>query len=200
MAYSNRSNGLLLLVALVGACLAGQLMGGPGAEDETGARKIAFLDLSKVLSAHKGLLKSEQEINDFLKNGELEVNASEEEIRKLESELMVYSEGSTEYQEGMNTVELKQLALKQRKRALILERDVTVSKNLKQAYQDIENAVMEYSAMHELDGVFSFTQGIEGLKTNRPEDILKWVSMVEVVWHDDRLDISDAIITIINGS
>jgi hypothetical protein len=200
MTHSIKNNGLLLLVVLLGACLAGQLAGEPGNDENAGARKVAFLNLSTVLSAHKGLLKSEQEINEFLKNGELEVNAAEDEIRKLESELMVYAEGSAEYQDGMNKVELKQLALKQRKRTLILERDTTVSRNLKQAYLDIEEAVHEYAVANSLDAVFSFTPGIEGLKTNRPEDILKWVSMVEVVWHDDRLDISDAIINIINGS
>lgn len=189
--------GAFLLLAL---CFTGLGVGGPGADETSGSRAIAFIDLSKVLSAHKGLLQVEMEINELLKNGEAELARTEEEMKKIEGELMVYSTESTEYLEGKNETERLELALNQKKRALIMERDSRLSEHLKKAYDEIEKAVAEYARAQGLEAVFASTQNIDQVNTNRPEEILKWVSMVEAIWHDERLDISDAIITILNGS
>ena len=142
----------------------------------------------------------ELQITEFLKSGEAEVIGAREEIEKLKDAIMLYTEFSKEYVEQENKIESRELALKHLQKALLLERDAKVGRALRQAYSDIEKAVAEYARVQQLSAVMSYTPAIDQLKTDRPEDILKWVSMVDTVWHDDRLDISDAVITIINGN
>ena len=102
--------------------------------------------------------------------------------------------------EGQSAIELKELQAKQSEREIIRERDILLGQAFRTAYGDIERAVEEYARSRGLKAVLSTNLRIDEVQTSRPDDLLKWVSMVDVVWHDDRLDISDAIITIINGS
>ena len=189
---------VLLALALVFAIIFSDRLVG-SAQDEA-AGTVGFIDLSKVLNSHDGLREVESQINELLKSGETEVAKAQEGINQLKDALMVYTPFSKEYIEQENKIELRDLELKQMKKALVMERDVKVGQALKQAYSDIERAVEEYARMNGFSAVLSFPPGIDQLNTDRPEDILKWVSMVDSVWHDDRLDISDAIITIVNGS
>jgi Skp family chaperone for outer membrane proteins len=188
---------LLALSLIFAILLSDRLVGSP--QDDAVPGKVGFIDLSKVLNTHKGLREVEQQVNEFLKNGEAEVAKARDEIEKLKDSIMLYTQFSKEYVEQENEIETQELALKHLQKSIVLERDAKVGQALRQAYSDIEKAVAEYADAQQLAGVISFSPDIDQLKTDRPEDILKWVSMVDTVWHDDRLDISDAVITIING-
>ena len=48
--------------------------------------------------------------------------------------------------------------------------------------------------------VYSAPFSVDRVKTNDPGDILKWLSEADVVWANDALDITGAVITIVNGS
>jgi Skp family chaperone for outer membrane proteins len=199
---TTRTGSLLLTAALLlGIGLSSTLIGGTaGPQDGTGANEVGFISLSKVLNAHKGLMAAEQQINEFRKKGLEELTRIKEEIEKLKSEMAIFSRESKEYMDAQSAIERKELQAKQKERDLLRERDDMLGQAFRNAYADIERAVQDYAREQGLKGVFSSNLSINEVQTSRPDDLLKWVSMVDVVWHDDRLDISNAIITIINGS
>ncbi|MBU0754287.1 MAG: OmpH family outer membrane protein, partial [Planctomycetes bacterium] len=82
---------LFMIVLLLALGFTGPGAGEPGTNDSTVKGKIAFLNVSKVLSGHQGLLQSQKEIDEMLRTGEADLNRMDEEIKKLENELMVYS-------------------------------------------------------------------------------------------------------------
>lgn len=200
MSMPRKNNLVLISVLSALVFFSGMWISETDAEGSGDVGSIAFLDLSKVINSNKKLLAAKQEINEFLKRGEAELKTLQQEMEELANGLMVYSQESPEYIEGQNELERKELGLKQQKRTLLIESDDRMGLSIKQAYQEIEKAVAEYAEVHDLDAVFTYKQGIEELQSNRYEDIMSWMSMVEVVWKQDRLDITDAIITIVNGN
>lgn len=194
--------GYLFLVAalLIAASFSTGLIGNTPPQDGDDTYTFACINLSKVLYSHKGLAATEAEITEFLKNGEEELNRAQKELQNLRSQSIVYSEGSEEARKLKNDVELKELSIKQHQRDILLERDARSTGALVEAYKDIEKAVREYAKERGLKAVFDTSRRIEEMQSKRPEDFFRWFQAVNVAWSDDQLDISDAIITIINGS
>ena len=198
---TTRTGSLLLTAALLFAvALSSSLVGGTAGPQVNPAGETAFISLSKVINAHKGLMGAEKEIGDFTKKGGADLTMLKQEIETLKNEISIFSPNSKEHMEGQSTIEMKELQAKQTEREILRERDILLGQAFRKAYGDIERAVEEYSRVRGLKAVLSTNLRIDEVQTSRPDDLLKWVSMVDVVWHDDRLDISDAIITIINGS
>lgn len=192
---------LILLAALLfAASFSTGLIGNTSPQEGEKAYTFACINLPTVLYSHKGLAAAETEITEFLKNGEEELNRAKKELQNLKSQSIVYSEGSEEARKLNNDVELKELSIKQTQRDILLERDARYTKALMDAYKDIEKAVGQYAKERGLMAVFDTSPGVEEMQSKRPEDLFRWFSQVNVVWSDDQLDISDAIITIINGS
>ena len=196
-----RTGPLLLAAALlIAVALSSSLIGGTTGPQQKPAGEMAFISLSKVINAHKGLMAAEKEISEFTKKGGTDLKRLKEEIESLKNEISIFSPNSKEYVDGQSAIEMKELQAKQAERDILRERDILLGQAFRKAYGDIERAVEEYSRARGLKAVLSTNLRIDEVQTSRPDDLLKWVSMVDVVWHDDRLDISDAIITIINGS
>ena len=196
----NRTGNLVAVAAVLCALLlADTLRGGTGAEEDVRAR-TAFIDVNKVLSAHKGLRAVEEKIAQLQKAGQEELNGLKDEIDNLKNEISLFKPDSKEYWQGKCDLDRKQLAAKQREQEIILERDRMFTEALRQAYKDIEAAVRKYAKEKQLEAVFAGNVALDQLDTRRPEELLRWLSTVDVVWHDDRLDISDAVINIMNGT
>ena len=198
---SAKAGNILIAAALFIVLLfSSTLIGETGGEEGSAAVEFAFINLSKVLSAHKGLLNVEEEVKGWVAESEKELARDQEAIDNLKNEIEMYSKSSEEYQKRGNEIEKMDLALTQKRRSFIMTRDDKLSRALKEAYQDIERAVRDYAPAKGIKAVLPRGGDIAAIKTNRPDDVLKWISLVEVVWSDDHLDISDAIITIVNGS
>ena len=86
------------------------------------------------------------------------------------------------------------------KRRTILERNDRMSLAMKSAYSKIREGISQYAAEKGIKAVYTLKVSLDDFDAAHPDDWLQWGTLVNVFWHDDRLDISDAIITIINGS
>ncbi len=200
MKSSGAKNLFFTAVLVVAVVFSNSLIGETGASGKMTGEKIATIDISRILSSSKKLKSAEDEIKEFLKNGEEDLALFEKEIMDLKNEMIGYAVESREYQNGKNAIEQKELVFEQKKRNLVRECDSRSSRALKQVYADLEQAVEAYSREHGIELVMTCSVGIDRLRSERPNDFLNWVSLVHVVWNDDHLDISDAVITIINGS
>ena len=192
---------VIIFVALAGAAFFSfGWTGGTQAEEGTGSKNFALINLSKVFNAHKGLAAADSEMNQFLRESEEELNREQKEFENLNNQLMVYSKGSEEHRKLSNEIKLKELTINLKKHDIVYERDVRMSQAMKKVVADVHKAVREYSREKGFTAVFVTSPGIDEVKSNRPEDVFQWLNLVNVFWSDDQLDISNAIITIINGS
>jgi len=191
--------GVVLAGAVLGAAgFAGALFGGGEKPALTG--RVAVLDMSRVLSEHKGLAARQEELQKMARQSQAKLDKLRGELDQLNGELMVYAKGSKEYLAKKHDIDMKKLAFEQKGQDLQFELDQKKTEVLKEAISDIEEKVGKYCLEHGIDVVYSAPFSVNKVKTNDPADILKWLSEADVVWANDALDITGVVITIVNGS
>jgi len=182
------------------ASLAGGLVGqsDPGADVNTGG--IAVINMDKVLNEYAGYRSAKEEVLVVFKESQQKVADFAKEMDKMANELMIYSPNSREYLGLRNKIDLKKLEFKQLKQQLIMQNDDLDSQALIDAYGVITKAIGDYSSRKGLKCILSNNLNKDQFKNARYNEITNMIYLTTVVWSDDQLDISDAIITIINGS
>lgn len=199
MFVSKLLNTLLLCTALVSAGAAGLMMGGQ-APERASSPKIVTINIMKVLNSHKGLAAKNDEVKQMAIEKQAEIDVMKGEIDKLLDEMSMYARGSHEYVTRDYEVERRRLAFEQNMK--LMQRDLSREQNeaVKAAIIDVENAIAAYSAENGIEVVLTTPYSIEELKESDPSRIVKWLDAVHVLWSHDALDISDTVITIVNGS
>jgi hypothetical protein len=112
---------------------------------------------------------------------------------------MVYSANSDEYLKKIDEIERKELGINQKKRTIVVKHNNNLIEQLKDSFRAIEDAVKKYAAMRDIKTVFTFNDDIDRVNFEKPEDVLDWITNVDVLCHDDERDITDAVIDIVNG-
>jgi len=191
-------NIILLSIALAAAGFVGAGFGGGSPQAQ--AQKIAYVDVSRVLSTHRGLAAEQEELELSARDSQTILDGRREELEKLRAELMVYSRGSKEYVAKEFEIERKKLEFELQGRQMQYELDQRKADALLKACTEIEKALIRYSKEFGIDVILSAPFSVSKVRTNDPNDILKWLSDVDVVWADDALDITEVVITIVNGS
>ncbi|MHC4941590.1 MAG: OmpH family outer membrane protein [Planctomycetota bacterium] len=195
-----KTGSLFIIAGLIPAfCLMSALGGGQDSKDAV-KKNIAYLDFSKAVTSHKGFQKVYKEWEETLKEAELKFSKVEEEVKQIETEIMVYSESSKEYQKARDKMERKQLFMQQEKRALYIDRSLQLNQELRKAYDRVMEKVNEYALTRDLDAVLSLTHDVKDLKPDQPDDFMKWIAAIDVVWYEKDLDITEAIIDLVNST
>lgn len=197
LGFSKVSSVVLICAALIAAGFAGAGFGGPTPER---AGLAATVDFSRVLSEHQGMDANQAELEKIARDSQDKLDAMRQELDQLRGELMVYAKGSREAFEKEAALERKKLEFDVSGRRLQFELDSRKAEILQAACAEVESAVGKYCREHGIDIVYAAPYSVQKVKSSDPTDFLKWLSEVDVVWADDSLDITDAIITIVNGS
>jgi Skp family chaperone for outer membrane proteins len=191
-----------IVVALISAALAAAVFSGAGiggGAPQQGVAAVAVIDLSKALSEHQGLADQQAELEQKARSSQDELDGMRAELEQLRGELFVYTRGSPDYRAKEFEIERKKLEFEQKGRNLQYGLDKEKADILKAACLDVEKTASLYANDHGLDLVLSAPFSIEQVQTADPNDILKWLTEVNVIWSSDALDITDAVITIVNG-
>ncbi len=195
--FSKVSSVLFICAALLAAGFAGAGFGHP-APARTGLS--ATVDFSRVLSEHQGMDAMQAELETIARESQDKLDGMREALDQLRGELMVYAKGSKDALKKEADLERKKLEFDIAGRNLQFELDNRKAEILQAACGEVEEAVGKYCREHGIDIVFAAPYSVRKVKSSDPTDFLKWLSEVDVVWADDSLDITDAIITIVNGS
>lgn len=197
MSFSKLSSVVLMCAALLAAGFAGAGFGGPV---PVRAGLSAIVDFSRVLSEHQGMDARQSELEKLARESQDKLDGLRQELDQLRGELMVYAKGSKEAFEKEAALERKKLEFEISGNRLQFELDSRKAEILQNACAEVEEAVGKYCREHGIDMVYAAPYSVRKVKSSVPTDYLKWLSEVDVVWADDSLDITDAIITIVNGS
>jgi|GEM_PF-2672175 len=195
--FSKVSSVAAICAALIAAGFAGSGIGQPRPES---AGLSATVDFSRVLSEHQGMDANQAELEKIARESQDKLDGMRQELDQLRGELMVYAKGSREAFEKEAALERKKLEFDISGNRLQFELDSRKAEILKAACAEVEDAVGKYCREHGIDVVHAAPFSVQKVKSNDPTDFLKWLSEVDVVWADESLDITDAIITIVNGS
>ncbi len=160
---------------------------------------IGVVDLSRVLREHKGVAASLSGLEQNARKSQEELDGLKTEIEQLSMELVVYAKGSPEYVKKEFELERKSLAFKQRGYELQYALDSSKAEVLGSACRGIRDAVAAYAEQHGLDAVQAIPADIPDLRSD-PLGVLKWIDGTGLIWCNDELDITDAVITIVNGT
>lgn len=197
MLMNNTSRWLVGLSVIVTLCLANQLTG-QMVEGDSANGKIAFIDLPKVLRNHQQIIQMQRDFNVLKNKIEGEIDLELKEIEKLREEMMVYTSNSDEYLGKMDEIERKELGINQKKRTIVIKHNNNLIEQLKDSYKAIDKAVKGYVAQRGIKTVFTYDYEIDLARFETPEDVLDWVTKVDILCHDEERDITDAIIKIVN--
>jgi len=190
---------LICLPFILALCLANQLVGQIN-PSEAANKRFAFIDLSKVLRNHEEIRQLQRDFNVLRDRIEAEIDLELKEIENLKEEIMVFAPNSDEFLQKTDEIERKELGINQKKRTIVVKHNNNLIEQLKDSYKAIEKAVKEYAATHGIKSVFTYSYNIDLVDFERAEDVLEWFSTVDVVCHDGDNDITDAVISIVNGS
>ncbi len=198
MLTSRAINVLLLIAVLLVAGLAGAGFGSNPAPAAAGY--AATIDLQRVLAAYKGLAGQQEEVELMARGSQERLDTLQSELDQLRGQMMVYAKGSKEHLDKTWEIERKKLEIEQMAQELRYALDKRKAEILQGALADIEEKVGKYAFEHGIDMVTATPFPVSKVKTANPQDILKWLGEVDIVWSNDALDITDAVITIVNGS
>ena len=153
-------------------------------------------ELSAELDRHNRLyyLEAQPEVSDA------DYDRLMNELEQMRDGLVVYNQGSKERIQKEQEIERKRLEFEQQGRLLQMDLDMKKTKILQEAVAEIEATVGRYSEDKGLDVVLAAPFSISKVSAKDPTDVLKWLNEADVVWSNDALDITDAILTIVNGS
>ncbi len=199
MFVSKLMSTVLVSIAVASAGAAGLFFSGQAPEPPSTA-KIACLDIMKVLNEHNGLKEENDKLKQLALDKQGDLDVMKAEIDKILDEMSMYARGSVEYTAREYEVERKKLHLEQQMKLMQRQLSSTRDDAVKAAILDVEKAIDAYSRANGIDVVITTPYSVEDLKKSDPGQIVKWLDTVHVLWCHDSLDISDAVITIVNGS
>jgi Skp family chaperone for outer membrane proteins len=155
------------------------------------APAIALLDVGRVFQRHPGFVERLAELKEEIERAEAAVKVRREEIKGKSNQIALTEVGS-----AAHTALLNEIAAAQAR----LAADIEVQKRLfvlKEAaiyadmYEELAAACEAYAKAHGIGAILRFND--EPLNRNVPESVLARINR-PIVWHDGRLDITDAIL------
>jgi Skp family chaperone for outer membrane proteins len=156
--------------------------------------KIALLDVNKVFKKNA---KFKEEMAQIKKEAdEMDKKMKEEEatLRSAANQLTEMSKGSTEYSQLEAQIARSKTEWTvdvQVKRRAFLQREANI---YRLTYQEVEEIAGKYARERQIDAVFRFMG--DPVDSNSPDSILAEINK-PIVWHNEKVDITSAIIQLI---
>lgn len=185
---------LLVIFALV--ALAALLTNAVAQPAAPAGGRVAFCDLVLVFNTYQRAIDMTTELNERRKAIEAENNKRTKAIEAINMELQNYKKGSQQYEKTLNEVQRQSIELEaylrfQEQLALREHRSLT-----EEMYNEIIAAVAKAATQQGASVVLQREQ--EQLNTDDTKVMLQQIYNRKVLYFDERLDITDAILTSLN--
>lgn len=162
-----------------------------------GGPKLALLDVGRIFKHHARFKSMMEDMKADVQQAEARVKAEREAITKLGERLQEFRKGTQEYKSLEEELARRQADLSVQmsmQRNEFLQREAKIYHNV---YQEIWQATDYFCRQHGIDMVLRFSS--EPVDPDRPDSVLTNINK-PVVWYDQGLDITDAILQELNRS
>ncbi len=159
------------------------------------APRLALLDVSRVFKNHNRFKGMMEDMKADVQQAENRVKAERDAINKLLERLKDFRNGTPDYKSLEAEIAERQADLEVKvrlQRKQFLEREAKIYYNV---YQEIWQATDYFCRRHNIDMVFRFNG--EKVDPEQPQSVLGEINK-PLVWYDQSLDITDAILSELN--
>jgi len=162
-----------------------------------GGPRLALLDVGRIFKNHARFKSMMEDMKADVQQAEARIKAEREAIAKLGERLQEFRKGTQEYKSLEEELARRQADLSVQmsmQRNEFLQREARIYHNV---YQEIWQATDYFCRQHSIDMVLRFSS--EAVDPDRPDSVLTNINK-PVVWYDQGLDITDAILQELNRS
>ncbi|HET6163560.1 MAG TPA: OmpH family outer membrane protein [Planctomycetota bacterium] len=160
------------------------------------ATKIAFIDMSKLVSQHKQSQAEQTLIQQWHDAMRKLLEADDKNLSALRGTLETFKTGSEEWKRQQQEIKLEEFKLTQKAKGLDEEFDAKVARSLIDAHARVAAACKTYLEGHDLDLILQFTSG--PVSGNTRNEVIPEIVVRSVVSHRAALDVTDAILGILD--
>jgi Skp family chaperone for outer membrane proteins len=132
------------------------------------APKIAFIDMSKLVSQHKQSQAEQTLIQQWHDAMRKLLEADDKNLSAMRGTLETFKAGSDEWKRQQQEIKLEEFKLTQKAKGLDEEFDAKVARSLIDAHARVAAACKTYLEGHDLDLILQFTSGpVSGTRATR---------------------------------
>ena len=157
---------------------------------------VATVDMGRLMSEHKEYLEDRKAVDLWQQEmrGMFEKKAAD--LMQLQEDLMQWEPDSDRYAEGVNDVEMERFHLDLMQKQVAREFDKKIVKSLSGAHQRAVAAVEEYREANGIELVIQHNS--EPVRGRNGEEVVGEILLRSVVAFSPQLDITEAVLTILN--
>ncbi len=159
--------------------------------------KVAFIDMSKLVSQHKQSQAEQTLIQQWHDAMRKLLEADDKNLQSMRGTLDTFKPGTDEWKKQQQDIKLEEFKLSQKAKGLDEEFDAKVARSLIDAHSRVAAACKTYLEGHDLDAILQFTSG--AVSGNTRNEVIPEIVVRSVVAHRAALDITDAILAILDA-
>ncbi|WP_235935057.1 OmpH family outer membrane protein [Candidatus Laterigemmans baculatus] len=167
----------------------------PAQEGSAAPHKIAVVDVARILKDHPGIKAQVQKVETDLKNYDQQLTAQREELKQAVELLKTFNVDSPEYRQQEEKIAQSESQLRlemNRKRKELVDAEARIYFD---NYRLISETVRQIAEYNHIDLVLRYNG--EEMELEKQESVIRGV-MKNIVYRSDRLDMTDAVINVLN--
>ncbi len=160
--------------------------------------RIATVDLPRVIREHELSKRDYEEIDHWKKGTEKMLEEQGKELKRRQDALENMDPANEEYRKELDSIKVEGYRLKVQEESLTKELERKTAQALSQAHRRAVEACKKHLDDHGLEAVFQVNPAPVGGK-NR-EEVVNEIVLRELVTHRADVDITEAVLAILNGT
>lgn len=167
----------------------------PAQEGSAAPHKVAVVDVARILKDHPGIKAQVQKVENDLKAYDEHLTAKREELKQAVELLKTFNVDSPEYRAQEEKIARSESTLRlemNRKRKDLVDAEAKIYYD---NYKLISETVRQIAEYNHIDLVLRFNG--EEMDLDKQESVIRGV-MKNIVYRSDRLDMTDAVINVLN--
>lgn len=184
-----------LNTAFVLGLLAASVLQSAAHAQDSAPHKIAVVDVARILKDHPGIKAQVEKVEQDLKNYDAQLSTKRDEYKQAVEQLKTFNVGTPEYSNQEEKIAQMESRLRldmNRKRKELVDAEARI---YYENYQMIADTVRKIAEHNRIDLVLRYNG--EEMELEKQESVIRGV-MKDVVYRSDRLDMTDAVMQVLN--
>lgn len=184
-----------LNAAIAFGLLAASVLPTAASAQDSSPHKIAVVDVARILKDHPGIKAQVEKVEQDLKNYDAQLSSKRDELKQAVEQLKTFNPGTPEYTDHEEKVAQMESRLRldmNRKRKELVDAEARI---YFENYQMISDTVQKIAEHNRIDLVLRYNG--EEMELAKQESVIRGV-MKNIVYRSDRLDMTDAVMQVLN--
>lgn len=184
-----------LNAAIAFGLLAASVLPTAASAQDSSPHKIAVVDVARILKDHPGIKAQVEKVEQDLKNYDAQLSGKRDELKQAVEQLKTFNPGTPEYTDHEEKVAQMESRLRldmNRKRKELVDAEARI---YFENYQMISDTVQKIAEHNRIDLVLRYNG--EEMELAKQESVIRGV-MKNIVYRSDRLDMTDAVMQVLN--